>query len=363
MESKQPVVLIAPLNWGLGHATRCIPLIRAMQNNNFQPILCGNGASFHLLKREFPHMKSFQLPDYNVTYPKYSRSFTLKFIAQLPAFLSSVKKDQKALRSIAKQTLPKLIISDNRYGFRLKHIRSILITHQIQPIIPKSLRWLKKMIYRQLFSMMSDFHEIWVPDFEFPPDLSGQLSHQTSFHGKVKYCGPLSRFQSNHHHENDILFDILVIISGPEQFRSQFENQCLTLALKTDKKVCIIAGRPLHNDSYISSNLTYFSHLNSEQMEHHILHSDVIITGAGYSSIMDMFILNKQALIVPTPGQTEQEYLADYHSGKGLFLKFNPESDHLETAIQQLKQQKVHIGQQHQNFLNELILNLKKLFL
>lgn len=340
MNRVKPAVLIAPLNWGLGHATRCIPLIHALLEMNCEPVICANDLSAELLKQEFPELRHVQLPTYSISYPKNSRFFGISMLLHLPKFFMSVARDKSFVRKIAKEINPAFIISDNRYGFRHKKIFSVLVTHQVRPVIPGSFRFFEKIIHMKLFRMMKKFRQVWVPDFENEPNLSGKLSHGTGYDGDIKYCGPLSRFQANETSATENRYDLLCIVSGPEPHRTIFENYCLKIAEETTLKLCIIAGKPDEHNSFRLNNLTYYSHSDTSEFRQTIMQSDTILSRAGYSTIMDMFVLEKKSLLVPTPGQTEQEYLANFLSGNGLFHHFDPDKDDLISGLQKLKNQR-----------------------
>lgn len=356
----KPVVLVAPLNWGLGHATRCIPIIHTLQKLHCEPVICANGSSSKLLKSEFPNLRHIDLPSYSISYPKNPHKFGIHMLLHLPKFFMSVLNDIQSVRKIANEIKPVCIISDNRYGFRHKKIFSILVTHQVRPVIPRSFKLFEKIVHTRLFKLMKHFNQIWVPDFENEQNLSGKLSHETGYKGKIKFCGPLSRFQST---EKNILqkqFDLMCIVSGPEPHRTLFEEYCLNIAEKFNLKICIVAGKPDDLKSYISNNLTYHSHPSTSEFVELILQSKAILSRAGYSTIMDMFVLEKKSLLVPTPGQTEQKYLAEYLSENGLFLQFDPDKDDLASSIQKLKNQHFAPYSVEHSDLSELIKNALK---
>jgi UDP:flavonoid glycosyltransferase YjiC (YdhE family) len=247
MQNTNPCVIIAPLNWGLGHATRCIPLVNELIRQNCRVVLCGNGESLTLLSNEFPDLEKFELHNYVVRYSQSKKTFLLRMLFHLPAFFKSIRKDKKMAEIISKKIQPNLIISDNRYGFRCKNVFSVLLTHQLNPLLPPSLRMFQRMFTNRIFAMMRKFHQVWVPDYENEPNLSGILSHNTKFKGNVKFCGPLSRCNDNKSvFEKE--FDIMCVISGPEPQKSIFENYCFTLAKESKFKFCIAAGKPREKD-------------------------------------------------------------------------------------------------------------------
>jgi uncharacterized protein (TIGR00661 family) len=341
MNQSRPVILVAPLNWGIGHATRCIPLINELMQQGCEVIICGNGDSHEVLKQEFPELQHFRLPDYTIRYSDKPFWFSARMLFHLPRFIISIWRDMAATQPIVRTTKPDLLISDNRYGFRSKAVFSVILTHQVLPVLPGSFRFSARLFRKAMFTLLKKFNEVWVPDFEHEHNLSGMLSHHTGFKGNLKYCGPLSRFHQGNDKQQSHQYDLLAIISGPEPHRSLFEKYCIRLAETTTKRICIVAGKPGNKMPYKKENLTYFSHLDTEELLNVINQSGIVISRAGYSSIMDMVALNKKALLVPTPGQTEQIYLADFHSGKGLFLKFNPDTDDLDQCIQDLKEQNI----------------------
>jgi UDP:flavonoid glycosyltransferase YjiC (YdhE family) len=78
--SANKTILIAPLNWGLGHATRCIPIIKALQENNYIPIIASDGIALELLQKEFPYVQTLKLPSYKIEYAKNGKNFKWKLL-------------------------------------------------------------------------------------------------------------------------------------------------------------------------------------------------------------------------------------------------------------------------------------------
>jgi predicted glycosyltransferase len=178
-----------------------------------------------------------------------------------------------------------------------------------------------KTFLRKINQWMNKFDEVWVPDFQFSPNLSGKLSHQIQFAKPIVYCGPLSRFSKYTIQNNELKkFDVCAIISGPEPHRTLFEQFCMQLAEKNKISTLIIAGKPNEDKSYSTKYLTYHSHLPTETFFQYILASKLVLSRAGYSTLMDLQVLNKHAVLVPTPGQTEQEYLIKHNAQQPLFL-------------------------------------------
>jgi uncharacterized protein (TIGR00661 family) len=337
--SSDITILIAPLNWGLGHAARCIPLIHHFTNQGCRVVLCGNGDSFKMLTNEFKGLTHETLPDYSIRYSKNPRWFAFKMLFHLPKFFSSVRKDMIAAQLICEKYHPQLIISDNRYGFRNHHVISVLITHQTQPVLPDSLKAFSKMVWKKLEKKMNAFDEIWIPDFESEPSLSGILSHNNTIHKKKTFIGPLSRFSKMIPANSPDT--IVAIASGPEPHRSKFENMVVSLSEKTGQHFTLVQGNPGKENYFQSENLTCYNHLNTAEFESLLKKCTVVLTRAGYSSIMDLVAMGKKAILVPTPGQTEQIYLSKHLSNHELFSIYNPENDDFETIYKELINRKV----------------------
>ena len=280
-------VLVAPLNWGLGHAARCIPLIRELLKNSNTVILASSGESLKLLQDTFPVSKAFSLPDYRITYGK--NSLALSIFTQIPDILNAIKQEHKETIDIVENNKIDYIISDNRYGVWTEKTRNICITHQLKLMVPHPFRALAKLLNER---MLSRFDEIWVPDYEGTPNLSGALSHCKFNHKSIRFIGPLTRFE-NMYILPEKEFDALFILSGPEPQRSIFETK-------------IIAEK-------------IYDRLHELELLDLFIKARSVISRSGYSSLMDYHALGINAVIVPTPGQAEQEYLAHFHSKSGKY--------------------------------------------
>ena len=304
MENTQKNILVAPLNWGLGHATRCIPIIKKLERNGFTPIIASDGDSLALLKKEFPKLTALELPSYHITYPKKGWLFRLKMIQLLPKILKAIKAEKKLTKKWVTEYKLKGIISDNRYGVFNKKVPSVFITHQLSVL---SGNFTKTTSLFQKLNIQK-FNECWVPDFETTPNLSGDLGHSHSISKPIRYIGPLSRFKKM---ALPVEYDLLVLLSGPEPQRGILEK-------KLKKELHRYAGKTLFIKGIIESeqkiehlnNITFYNFMTSSQLEKALNESALILCRSGYSSIMDVTQLGKKAFFIPTPGQFEQEYLA-----------------------------------------------------
>ncbi len=297
-------ILVAPLNWGLGHATRCIPIIDALVKHNFQPIIASDGIALELLKKEFHSIESIELPSYNITYSKKANSFKLKLIKDSPHLIKTIKKERNIIKSIVKEHNIDGIISDNRFGVRHKNIPSVFITHQLR-VLSGSTTWLSTKMHQKI---ISKFDECWVPDNIGEPNLSGELGHYETPDNSIKYLGPLSRFNKK---DVEVIYDIMVLLSGPEPQRSFLEDILLRTLKDYDGKILFVKGKVEKRQSKIvAENMTIYNFMTSNELETALNSSQFIISRSGYTTIMDLAKLEKKAFFIPTPGQFEQEYLA-----------------------------------------------------
>lgn len=364
--SKNRNILICPLDWGLGHATRCIPVISCLLEHGFTPIIAASGGSLKLLQDEFPGLNNHYLPGYNIKYSEKG-SMTLNLSMQLPGLTASILSERKAVKQLIKKYNIAGIISDNRFGLGFSQIPSVYITHQIRILANGRMRLFEPILYKFHRSIMNSYKEIWIPDYRGKENLSGILSHSYPPLKKAEFIGPLSRFSVNSivpdlnfasgliplrsrggtkgevelspailRSEGITLkyFDIVIVISGPEPQRSLFERKILEQISKRSESILIVRGTPLEKDKIkLRPNIVVKNHLPSKELVNYLMEAKVIISRAGYSTIMDLIALNRSAILVPTPGQTEQEYLADYLDSKGWFFKVAQKSIDLNENI------------------------------
>lgn len=284
-------VLVTPLDWGLGHATRCIPLINKLKELGHAVVIAGSGPSLDLLKIEFPSEKFFEIASYEITYGRLPLFVHLSL--KIPSIIRVIRSEHQQTADIVKNENISAVISDNRYGCYHEKIPSAIITHQLS--IQAPLRSVANLYNKKLIRR---FTECWVPD---TPDhaLSGRLSVSNISH---KFIGPLSRMKAV---RSTNKFDVLALISGPEPHRTSFDT-LLTDQLKGHSSYRIVRGLP----SLERTSSPIFNHLPSQQLNELVANASIIIARSGYSTIMDLAALNKKAIFVPTPGQTEQLYLA-----------------------------------------------------
>lgn len=312
-------LLIAPLNWGLGHASRCVPVIEEFIKRNIEIILAGDGLVYDFLHQRYPLLPIINLPGQKITYQTRG-SLNLALARSLAGFLRNIVSEHEWLQDSIEKYDIGAIISDNRYGLWSNSIPSFLITHQIN-IRSKGLwKFGEPLAHQKIHGFLNNFYEIWIPDVPQRPGLAGDLSHVEKSNSKYRYLGILSRFKYPapvHDHPSN---DILAILSGPEPQRTIFENILLKTFENTTMRMNILRGLPSAHPTQLKSNgITLISHLQDNEFVELIVKSKNIICRSGYSSLMDLFRLQRTALLVPTPGQSEQEYLARLHATSGNF--------------------------------------------
>ncbi len=337
----KPRVLVAPLEWGLGHATRCIPIIRALIANGCEVIIGAEGAAKALLETEFPQLVFLPLKGYRMQYSRKGSWLPLKILLQFPKMIRSIYNEHRWLKKLVKQGCIDAVISDNRFGLYHSAIPSVYITHQLT--IKTGNRFTQWLAGRIHYFFINKFAVCWVPDAAGEINLAGEMSHPLRLPKiPVQYLGPLSRFEKNNTGKK---YDLSIIISGPEPQRSIFENLLLDQLTDYKGKVLFVRGLPNlsttkpplpENKEFNDLNVEFQDHLSSSALNEAIEASGIIISRCGYTTVMDLVKLKKPAILIPTPGQTEQEYLAERLMDKRIFYCTNQLSFSLPVALQQL---------------------------
>lgn len=318
-------ILIAPLDWGLGHATRCIPIIKILLEDNVNITIAGNGRSFDLLKKEFPTLPFLALPAYDIRY--FSTNMYLNIFFQSPKILIAAFKEHTKVKEFVKNRQIDTIISDNRFGCFTKSTRNIFITHQVNiKIAFKPIQKIVNFINQKVIHL---FDECWVPDNE-QERLAGELSAIDKLNN-AHYIGLLSRMEKL---SLPVKWDVVAVLSGPEPQRSIFEKKIIEQAILLDEKILIIRGKTEKNvHQSLSENVKSFSYLTSEELNKVMCAARIILCRSGYSSLMDLAAIQKKAILIPTPGQTEQEYLAKDLFEKGIFYTQKQADFNLKDAL------------------------------
>lgn len=299
--------MIAPLHWGLGHATRCIPIIRALLEHNFNVLLASDGIALMFLQKEFPELEAIELPSYNISYSKNRILFKWKMLLQLPKIKNAIAAERQVAEQLVSEGKIHGIISDNRFGVRSSKIPSVFITHQLN-VLSGSTSFFSSKVHQRI---IRKFDICWVPDSaNLLMNFSGKLGHLKKNNLPVKYIGVLSRMKKR---ELPKTLDILILISGPEPQRTALEEMLKPLFKNSEKKILIIRGVVAENQKWETfGNIKIVNYMTSSELEKTLNKSELVICRSGYTSIMDLALLEKNAFFIPTPGQYEQEYLAKH---------------------------------------------------
>jgi hypothetical protein len=286
-------------------------------------VIAADNKPLALLQSVFPNNEFVRFPGYEPAYSK-GNSLVFKMITEAPKILKSFSKDEKIVDKLINQYKIDGLISDNRFGASSSKIPSVFISHQIFIQTPEILTFTKPILNYLNYSYIKKFNEVWIPDFEKEPTLSGKLSHSNHAQGlNMHFIGPLSRFSTNDANQFgsfEKVYDILVILSGPEPQRTILETLIMKQLEGSSLQAFMIRGLPGEKDLPSAPiNLTLRNHVDQTEFLQLIVRSKHLVSRSGYSTIMDFFALNLHATLIPTPGQTEQTYLAEHLSKSGLF--------------------------------------------
>lgn len=311
-----PRVLVAPLDWGLGHATRCIPVIKELINQRCEVTIASSGPQKALLQSEFPSLTFVEMPGYEIKFDK-NRAFTIfRLLLSIPKILIRIKREKAWLRRFSATQKPDLVISDNRYGLCIPGTYCVFLTHQLlikTPFGPLADRLLQRLNYR----FIRRFSCCWIPDDSEDGGIAGELSHPAKMPPVPhRYIGCLSRFiQSETSPSQDYT---LVLLSGPEPQRTLLEKIVLKQAADYPHPMVLIRGLPGGGTQLAASpHLIVHDHLPAADLGKAIRGAALVISRPGYSTLMDLARLKKSAVLIPTPGQSEQEYLGERMAEKG----------------------------------------------
>ncbi|QOI98454.1 MAG: glycosyltransferase [Flammeovirgaceae bacterium] len=324
-------VLVAPLNWGLGHATRCMPVIRHLLEQGHEVLLASDGEALKLLSEEFPGCRNFELPAYS---PRYTESNSLVPVIarQLPKFRSAIRDEHEQLAGLIDKENIHAVISDNRYGAWSDKIPSALIIHQLNLLMPAPVRWISPVVNALHRRLMRRFKFIWVPDTE-DSALTGKLSATPQIEN-VRFIGPLSRLMPPV--DFSYRYDLVAVLSGPEPQRSLLE-QILREQLPESGLAWRLVRGVVKDNSTEDGQAAILDYLPAYKLNKLINETAVVLARSGYSTIMDLYKLGKKAILIPTPGQPEQEYLATQAMEKGYAVSMHQHVLSVKSAFAQAK--------------------------
>ena len=327
-------IIVCPLDWGLGHATRCIPVIRELQRQGAHVLIASSGNALHLLKLEFPDLQFFELPAYRPVYStKISMAF--KMLAQMPGFMRVVSAERLAIEHLVKAHKIDVVISDNRYGCWSSDAKSVLITHQLSLLMPWGWSWVGPFVNSFTRQYMLKFDQIWIPD---QPNSGLTTRFVPNTINNLLYIGWLSRFGTVNSVEKK--YEIIALVSGPEPQRRMFEKNLTNQLMRSGLKSLLVAGEPETPYRRQQGCLEVVNHLSSSELQESILASETVISRSGYSTVMDLIALKKKVVFVPTPQQTEQIFFAEYLKENEIAFAVRQSEFLLEEALERSKKYK-----------------------
>ncbi len=329
MTVRGKTVLFCVLNWGLGHATRSLPIIRHLRKNNCNVIIASDGDALVFLKREFPNNQFYELPPYNV---HYKISPVWGTILSLYGILRSVNRENTEISKIVQRHSVDVVVSDNRYGVFSDSCMSYLLTHQLNPFFFVKPPFISVLLEYLFANRLNRFKQILIPD-DTLLNLSGKMSENRFLKSPLNRIGVLNRFDSN----NSIVIckdiDILVVLSGPEPSRSIFETYIFSELYQYSGSIVVVLGRNLKEGDVFAPQFDIRGFVDTNELQRLFCSARVIVSRSGYSSIMDYISLGLNAILIPTPGMPEQEYLADLVGQKGYFKIAKQEKGTLRNTL------------------------------
>jgi uncharacterized protein (TIGR00661 family) len=337
-------ILISPLDWGLGHASRDSRIIQCLSARGHEIIIAGSGHSLDLLKTEFPDKEFLSLPSSTIKYDRKIPAW-LMILTLIPGWIMNLSREHRILKKIVRNRKIDLVISDARYGLSDTKVPSVLITHQLSMKMPFKSQLLERMISYMNKMAIRRFTACWIPDYDGFPNLSGALSHIPEMPENAIFIGPLSRFdEMDLEADHELKYEVVAVVSGPEPQRSVFEEMLYRQLTGLELTSLIICGRPdMEEKEQISGQCARIPFLTGKKLAETLVSAHYIICRSGYSTIMDLVSLKKTACLVPTPGQTEQEYLAKYLSEIHLFPCLKQKDFNVQEAISALENYDPHL--------------------
>ncbi|MBD3397092.1 MAG: hypothetical protein GF418_15830 [Chitinivibrionales bacterium] len=328
--------LVSPLDWGLGHATRCVPVIRRLLEKNQRVSIAASGAPASLLAQEFPGLPIVPIVNYHMRYTRHPALLPLAFPFMIARVYNSAKKEHARLDTIIQEHAVDCVIADQRFGCHSHRARSIYISHQLCVKMPRPFATIERIIWLRLRRAAESFNELWIPDWPGPESLTGDLTHKYPLPPHARFVGPLSRFAPCGPAPRDRP-GLLVVLSGPEPQRTAFERAVLTALCSFDGSAVVVRGTPGQNTPcHAPANVTLLPHASTDRLQQLFCGAAAVVCRGGYTTIMDLVTMKKKAVIVPTPGQTEQEYLCRRAAQSGRFVMRTQKDLDIPDALREL---------------------------
>jgi len=325
-------ILVGPLDWGLGHATRCIPVIYELMAQNAEVWLAGEGSQEALLRQEFPALPFLPLPGYRVKYGRSAIGLIKNLLFQWPALSRSIRREHRWLEKMINEYHFDGVISDNRFGLYHSSSPCIFMTHQLAIKSPFG-KWTESLLQRYNYRFINHFTACWVPDNEKGNDLAGDLSHPKNLPTiPVSWAGVISRLKKTELPEKK--GHLFISLSGPEPQRSLLEDKLVNQLSHYNGTAVLVRGLPDASRLIPSTNdIHFYNHLPTDQYEKEMAKAEYVISRSGYSTVMDLAVMGKKSILIATPGQTEQEYLSRYLEERKIALSIDQSEFILQDAL------------------------------
>lgn len=329
-----PKVLFSALDWGQGHTTRSIPLIQSLREEGAEVIFAGNAGQQQVMLDHFPDIEVLDLPGYEVRYARTGWGFIPKILAQLPRLWKTIQQEKRWLAGLIKQRPIHGVISDNRYGLYHPGVPTVFITHQLRIQTPGGRR-VSSWVQRRHHQWMAPFQQRWVVDHpNRHRSLAGELAHPPTLPLNTHYLGWLSAMNSQD--RKPIAGQQMVVLSGPEPQRTLLSDLIWDQIEQSPsgRNIWFIEGSRLAKPRVSRwETVEHWTYLSPTQLAEKMEQAERVICRSGYSTIMDLMRLGKPAILIPTPGQTEQGYLGRRLKDLGWCQAYSQSRFHLEEAL------------------------------
>lgn len=330
-------IIYGVCSWGLGHATRSLPVLRRLLSEHNNITVISNGRSLEVLKKELGEQVTYvDIPDYPMLLSENTRQFLAKSMMYWPVFIKRIEDGLAQLQKILDKKHYDCIISDARYDMYSKTIPSFFISHQMRIMNPLQIKMFENAMERFNLFFFKRYKGVIVPDYK-ENNLSGDLSHNLKRidEDTIHYVGVLSDF-TRRSMKKDI--DYLISISGPEPQRSYLEEKLASQAEELQGNVVMTLGKAEKYSVTKKKHLTTYSFVTKELREELLNKAKLVVSRSGYSTLMDVAVVGTKALFIPTPGQIEQEYLSEYHNTLGTFYSITQDIVDLKNDVTRAEQ-------------------------
>ncbi len=324
-------VLVAPLDWGLGHATRCVPVIREFLRKGAEVEIAVVKANAAFFREVFPEVRQRIAPGYNIVYPKHGFNMAFWLLKKSSHLNAVIRYEHRYAEEMVERHGYDIIVSDNRFGFYSTKAHCVYMTHQRRIAFPAAFSALEGVGIRWHNSVMKHFDEVWVPDEERFNGYAGSLSHVAGCPVPLKFVGLLSRFadldasngpdcegETVKAREGRTDQNVLAVVSGVEPARTLFETELRDILSQIPGNHVMVLGKPQKGQcTWTEGNIEFHNHLPTEEFARAVKNADWVVSRGGYSTVMDMAFLGARCIFVPTPGQYEQVSLAKELASSG----------------------------------------------